>query len=267
MSVGEIYVDVQGRVGGEVKFKHSTSGVAMASFRLASTPRFYSRADGGWSDKPTTWFTVECWRTLAENVMASIGSGQPVLVTGRLKTTEWVDENGEQRSKTVIDAFSVGHDLNRGTAQFRKNPPRANQLPDTLRDEMRELSDVAESQEENPFHDDDREFTGPFASGPLIADLSAAPVEPPMDDPSDRPSGPPSERPSDNPPERPSERPSDRPSADPFDGPFERPGEGGGDSDGDESGDLVPVGQTGAQAIGAEETTGRTTRRRTRKAA
>lgn len=171
MSVGEIYVDVQGRVGGEVKFKHSSSGVAMASFRLASTPRFFSRADG-WSDKPTTWFTVECWRTLAENVMASVGTGQPVLVSGRLKTTEWVDDNGEQHSKTVIDAFAVGHDLNKGTAQFRKNPPRANQQqPETLRDEMRELSDDAESQEVNPFHYDDGELSGPFASGPLVADL------------------------------------------------------------------------------------------------
>lgn len=173
MSVGEIYVDVQGRVGGEVKFKHSSSGVAMASFRLASTPRFFSRTDGGWSDKPTTWFTVECWRTLAENVMASIGTGQPVLVSGRLKTTEWVDDNGEQHTKTVIDAFAVGHDLNRGTAQFRKNPPRANQHPETLRDEMRELSDDAENQEVDPFHYDEGELTGPFASGPLVADLPA----------------------------------------------------------------------------------------------
>jgi single-strand DNA-binding protein len=251
MSVGEIYVDVQGRVGGEVKFKHSTSGVAMASFRLASTPRFYNRAEGAWTDKPTTWFTVECWRTLAENVMASLGNGQPVLVGGRLKTTEWVDENGEQHSKTVIEAFSVGHDLNRGTAQFRKSPPRANQQPDTLRDEMRVLSDDAESQEESPFHYEDGELAGPFASGPLVADVSAAPVEPPLDDPSGRPSQSPAQRPSEPPAERPSER----------------PGEGGDEGDGDESGDLVPVGRVGAPSGDADETGTRTTRRRARRAA
>ena len=196
MSVGEIYVDVQGRVGGEVKFKHSSSGVAMASFRLASTPRFFSRADG-WSDKPTTWFTVECWRTLAENVMASVGTGQPVLVSGRLKTTEWVDDNGEQHSKTVIDAFAVGHDLNKGTAQFRKNPPRANQQPESLRDEMRELSDDAESQEVNPFHYDEGELTGPFGSTTVSSEASSEPhagasSEPPGEgsEPSDGAEGP-----------------------------------------------------------------------------
>ncbi len=263
MSVGEIYVDVQGRVGGEVKFKHSTSGVAMASFRLASTPRFYNRAEGAWTDKPTTWFTVECWRTLAENVMASLGTGQPVLVSGRLKTTEWVDENGDQHSKTVIEAFSIGHDLNRGTAQFRKNPPRANQQPDTLRDEMRELSDDAESQEESPFNYEDGELTGPFASGPLVADIAAAPVEPPLDDPSVRPS----QRPAQSPAQTPAQSPAQRPSERPVERPSERPGEGGDEGDGDESGALVPVGRLGAPAADADDAGSRSTRRRARKAA
>jgi single-strand DNA-binding protein len=161
MSVGEIYLDVQGRVGGEVKFKTSTSGVAMASFRLASTPRFFNRAEGGWSDRPTTWFTVECWRGLAENVNESLVSGQPVLVTGRLKTTEWVDKEGQTQSRSVIDAYSVGHDLSRGTAIFHKSPPKTNQQPDSLRDEMRELVDDVENEEDNPFHVDDG---APFAT-------------------------------------------------------------------------------------------------------
>jgi single-strand DNA-binding protein len=183
MSVGEINLDVQGRVGGEVKFKTSTSGIAMASFRLAATPRYYNRAEGGWTDRPTTWFTVECWRGLAENVQASLSVGQPVLVTGRLKTTEWLDNTGENHSRTVLDAFSVGHDLSRGTAQFRKNPPKVAQQADSLRDEMRELVDDVESEEPNPFHfDDNGELTGPFASGPLVADgaaFGAGPTERP----------------------------------------------------------------------------------------
>lgn len=175
MSVGEIYLDVQGRVGGEVKFKTSTSGVAMASFRLASTPRFFNRAEGGWSDRPTTWFTVECWRGLAENVMASLANGQPVLVSGRLKTTEWVDKDGQTQSRSVIDAYSVGHDLSRGTAAFRKNPPKTGQQPDSLRDEMRELVDDVESEEPNPFHvDDDGALSGPFPATQIAGTADAA---------------------------------------------------------------------------------------------
>ncbi len=172
MSYGDINLDVQGRVGGEVKFKTSTSGVSMASFRLASTPRYFDKAAGGWSDRPTTWLTVECWRTLAENVHASVTMGQPVLVSGRLRTSEWI-ENGETRTRTVLDAFSVGHDLSRGTAEFSKNPPRQNQQPDSLRNEMNELAQAAESEELNPFHHDDNGVPiGVFASGPLVGDAA-----------------------------------------------------------------------------------------------
>lgn len=156
MSVGETYVTVQGRVGSDVQFKEAAgSKVALASFRLGSTPRFYDRGEGQWADRPTTWFTVECWRTLAENVKASLVRGQPVTVTGRLKTTEWVDQ-GVQRSRTVLDAFSVGHDLTRGTAAFRKNPPQERALASVSADEeMRGLSDLVETNasvgEESPF--------------------------------------------------------------------------------------------------------------------
>ena len=147
MSVGETYVTVQGWVGGDVQFKEVAGGVALASFRLGSTPRQYDRAKGTWVDRPTTWYTVECWRTLAQNVFDSVYRGQPVVVTGRLKTTEWTEEGGETRQRTVLDAFSVGHDLTRGTAKFAKNPRQALAVAgDSLDQEMRDLSDRAETE-------------------------------------------------------------------------------------------------------------------------
>lgn len=149
MSVGETYVTVQGRVGGDVEYKDANaSKVALASFRLGSTPRYYDRGEGSWADRPTTWFTVECWRTLAENVKSSVQKGQPVLVTGRLKTTEWLDDEGKRQSRTVLDAFSVGHDLTRGTAVFRKTTQvQHNRSATSLDEEMRRLSESAESVE------------------------------------------------------------------------------------------------------------------------
>src|SRR5438034_9951 len=35
-----------------------------------------------------------------------------------------IEQAGEQHSRVVLEAFSVGHDLNRGTASFSKNAPR-----------------------------------------------------------------------------------------------------------------------------------------------
>jgi single-strand DNA-binding protein len=173
MSVGETYVTVQGRVGSDVQFKEAAgSKVALASFRLGSTPRYYDRGEGHWADRPTTWFTVECWRTLAENVKGSLERGQPVMVTGRLKTTEWVDQ-GVPRSRTVLDAFSVGHDLTRGTAAFRKNPPQERALASVVSadEEMRGLSDLVET-------DGSAGEVSPFGAEEIAAAAELIPVGP-----------------------------------------------------------------------------------------
>lgn len=124
MSLGETYVTVQGWVGSEPDFKELGGQTAVASFRLASTPRQFDRTHGTYVDKPTTWFNVECWRALAQNAFDSVHRGQPVIVTGRLRTHEWTDEDGQPHSRVVLEAFSLGHDLTRGTTTFTKMPPR-----------------------------------------------------------------------------------------------------------------------------------------------
>lgn len=124
MSLGETYVTVQGWVGSDLDFKELGGQTARATFRLGSTPRTFDRTTGMYVAKPTTWYTVECWRILAQNAFESVHVGQPVLVTGRLRTHEWTDDTGETRSRVVLEAFSLGHDLNRGTTTFTKTRPR-----------------------------------------------------------------------------------------------------------------------------------------------
>lgn len=89
------------------------------SFRLATTPRHFDRAQGVWVEGRTEWLTVKVFRDTALNVAVSICKGQPVIVTGRLKTEEWQGENGT-RSGLVIEASALGHDLTRGRATFVK---------------------------------------------------------------------------------------------------------------------------------------------------
>ncbi|MEV0284565.1 single-stranded DNA-binding protein [Kribbella sp. NPDC050820] len=125
MSLGETYVTVQGWVGSDLDFKELGGQTARATFRLGSTPRTFDRNLGIYVAKPTTWYTVECWRILAQNAFESVHVGQPVLVTGRLRTHEWTDDTGETRSRVILEAFSLGHDLNRGTTTFTKTPPRS----------------------------------------------------------------------------------------------------------------------------------------------
>ena len=93
--------------------------VPYTSFRLASTPRHFDRAQGVWVEGRTEWLTVKVFRDTALNVAASVQKGQPVVVTGRLRTEEWQGENGT-RSALVLEASALGHDLTRGRATFVK---------------------------------------------------------------------------------------------------------------------------------------------------
>jgi len=43
-----------------------------------------------------------------------------VLATGRLKTRQWTAEDGSSREALELEAYAVGHDLNRGTSAFRR---------------------------------------------------------------------------------------------------------------------------------------------------
>ena len=91
--MNEPYVTLQGWVGNEVVHRETKEG-AVANFRVGSTPRFRRRS-GEWADGPTSWFSVACWRGLADNVRDSIRKGDPVVVHGRLRPDVWKREDGE----------------------------------------------------------------------------------------------------------------------------------------------------------------------------
>ena len=111
-------VTVTGWVGTQPKHFVSESGTDFTNFRLASTKRYYSRADDAWVDGPTTWFTVKAWRAMAINIAESLRRSDPVLVHGTLTSETWDSPDGP-RTTFVIEADAVGPDLARGQATFR----------------------------------------------------------------------------------------------------------------------------------------------------
>jgi single-strand DNA-binding protein len=117
--MNEAFVTFQGWVGNDVVYRDTAQG-NVANFRVGSTPRIRKRS-GEWVDGPTSWFSVTCWRALADNVRTSVHKGEPVLVHGRLRTDVWEREDGQSSVTYVVDATYVGHDLSRGTAAFVKS--------------------------------------------------------------------------------------------------------------------------------------------------
>ena len=101
------------------------SGVPTLQMRVAWTPRKREQGTGNWADEPACFATVKCYRKLAENAFMSVHKGEPVLVTGSLRIREYDAKDGSRRTNVDVTASSIGHDLTRGVASFRRLPKAA----------------------------------------------------------------------------------------------------------------------------------------------
>ncbi len=117
--INETQVFLAGYVAREPRFRMTTRGISSASMRVACTPRWVDRETGEWTDGETSFVTVLCWRTLADNVAKCLHKGEPVLVKGRLHVRRY-EKDGVPRLAVEIEATSVGHDLARGVASFQR---------------------------------------------------------------------------------------------------------------------------------------------------
>jgi single-strand DNA-binding protein len=117
--INEAQVFLAGYVAREPRFRITTRGISSVSLRVACTPRWVDRETGEWTDGETSFVTVLCWRTLADNVAKCLHKGEPVLVKGRLHVRPY-EKDGVSRLAVEIEATSVGHDLARGVASFQR---------------------------------------------------------------------------------------------------------------------------------------------------
>jgi single-strand DNA-binding protein len=96
----------------------------VTNFKVASTTRRFDRLTNGWVDGAHLRVRVNCWRRLADNVSQCVRRGDPVVVTGRLYSRDWIGEDKVHRVTYELDAVAVGHDLSRGIDTFSRQ--RAN---------------------------------------------------------------------------------------------------------------------------------------------
>ncbi|MFB6609313.1 single-stranded DNA-binding protein [Agromyces sp. NPDC056379] len=103
-------ITVTGVVGTDPKHHVTNGGLAITTFRLASTRRVFDREKATWEDGETNWYTVSAFRQLATNASLSVRKGERLIIRGRLRLRAW--ETGERSGTAVeIEADSIGHDL------------------------------------------------------------------------------------------------------------------------------------------------------------
>lgn len=118
----EPLITVIGNVAGPPRQRTTPTGVTVADFRIAATPRRQDRGTGSWSDGETLWFGVTAWRALGEHCASSLKKGDRVVISGRLSSRSSEAEGGERRSNLEVEATSVGLELSRGTAAYARAP-------------------------------------------------------------------------------------------------------------------------------------------------
>ncbi len=115
---------IRGNVGKDIEWREFEFG-GRTTFSVAVTPSV--QRNGEWHNQPTTWYRVTCWRRLGEHVRDSLRTGDPVLISGKLKQDTWRDESNINRHELAVEARWVGHDLSRGTAVFTRMQTRPEQ--------------------------------------------------------------------------------------------------------------------------------------------
>jgi single-strand DNA-binding protein len=114
-------VTLVGNLTDDPELRYTPNGAAVCKFRIAVNRRMPD-GNGGWKDGEASYFSVNCWRGLAENVAESLTRGTRVVVAGRLQYRAWENQDGDKRSAVEVEADEIGPSLKWATARIERNP-------------------------------------------------------------------------------------------------------------------------------------------------
>lgn len=117
---GDTIITVVGNLTADPELRFTSSGAAVASFTVASTPRTFDRQSGEWKDGEALFMRCSIWRQAAENVAESLTRGARVIVSGRLKQRSYDTREGEKRTVIELEVDEVGPSLRYATAKVNK---------------------------------------------------------------------------------------------------------------------------------------------------
>ena len=109
-----------GNLVDDPELRFTPSGQPVASFRVASTPRYKDNQTGEWKDGESLFLTCVAWRKLAGNIAESLTRGTRVIVTGKLRQRSYETKEGDKRTVYELQADEVGPSLRNASAKVTK---------------------------------------------------------------------------------------------------------------------------------------------------
>lgn len=113
-------ITVIGNLTADPELRFTQSGIAVASFTIASTPRSFDKQANEWKDGEALFMRSSIWRDAAENVAECLQKGDRVIAQGNLKQRSFTDRDGNQRISIELDVLEVGPALRYATAKPNK---------------------------------------------------------------------------------------------------------------------------------------------------
>ena len=120
MSQGNTPVTIVGNLTGDPELRYTAAGAAVASFRIASTPRHFNKQTNDWEDGEGLFLTCNIWRDQAESVTESLAKGMRVIVNGNLRQRSYETREGEKRTVYEVEVEEVGPSLKWATARVTR---------------------------------------------------------------------------------------------------------------------------------------------------
>src|SRR5438105_13520477 len=95
-----------GNLTRDPELRHTPSGMAVCSLRLAVNTRRKDQATGEWTEKPN-YFDITVWGNQGENCAQYLAKGRPVAIDGRLEWREWDAQDGTKRQAVEVIGDTV----------------------------------------------------------------------------------------------------------------------------------------------------------------
>src|SRR6266571_3258785 len=121
MAAGDTQITIVGNLVADPELRYTPTGQAVATFRVASTPRFMDRTTNEWKDGDSLFLSCNVWRQAAENVAESLQRGMRVIVQGRLRQRSYETKEGEKRTVYEVEVDEVGPSLRNASAKVTKS--------------------------------------------------------------------------------------------------------------------------------------------------
>jgi len=110
-----------GNLTRDPELRHTPSGMAVCSLRIAVNTRRKDGSTGEWTEKPN-YFDITVWGNQGESCAQYLAKGRPVAVDGRLEWREWDAQDGTKRQAVEIIADSVQFLGSRGDGEGGGQP-------------------------------------------------------------------------------------------------------------------------------------------------